>query len=280
MMPSQKIIWSPERLRYVAGAALMLNGFFPAVWIILTSLKSETELVQQPVTYWPQSPTLENYRQALTAQPLLHYLGNSLLVASLSTILTLLVASGAAYALARLDIKHKQFILTLMVASSTFPLISLLVPLFEVMRGFGLLNTSLALILPYTVLNLPVCVLVLVSFFQTIPQDLENAAMLDGCSRLGALWHVVLPLSLPGLFTAGILCFVNAWDEFLLALSFNANAAMRTAPVGIALYQGEFSFPWPLISAALVITTVPVAVVIAIFQEKVVGGLTQGGLKG
>jgi multiple sugar transport system permease protein len=161
-----------------------------------------------------------------------------------------------------------------------FPLIALLVPIFEIMRSLGLLNTYTALVLPYTVLNLPVCTLVLVSFFQSIPRDLENAAMIDGCSRLGALWHVVLPLAAPGVFTAGILAFVNAWDEFLLALSLNASAAMRTAPVGIAMYQGEYTFPWPLISAALIVTIIPVALLIALFQERVIGGLTQGGLKG
>jgi len=195
-------------------------------------------------------------------------------------VLSLLVAACAAYAIARLSLRYRQWILTAIVASSMFPLISLLVPIFETMRSLNLLNSYLALVLPYTVLNLPVCTLVLVSFFQSIPKDLENAAMIDGCSRLGALWRVVIPLSAPGVFTAGILAFVNAWDEFLLALSLNASAAMRTAPVGIALYQGEYSFPWPLISAALVITIVPVALLIALFQERVIGGLTQGGLKG
>jgi multiple sugar transport system permease protein len=161
-----------------------------------------------------------------------------------------------------------------------FPLVTLLVPIFETMRAFGLLNSYTALVLPYIVLNLPVCTLVLVSFFQSIPKDLENAAMIDGCTRLGALWRVVVPLAAPGVFTAGILAFVNAWDEFLLALSLNSSASMRTLPVGITLYQGEFTFPWPIISAALIVAIVPIAVLIAVFQERVVGGLTQGGLKG
>ena len=199
---------------------------------------------------------------------------------SFFTVLSLLVATGAAYAIARLNLRYRQWILTAIVASSMFPLIALLVPIFEIMRSLGLLNSYTALVLPYTVLNLPVCTLVLVSFFQSIPRDLENAAMIDGCSRLGALWHVVLPLAAPGVFTAGILAFVNAWDEFLLALSLNASAAMRTAPVGIAMYQGEYTFPWPLISAALIVTIIPVALLIALFQERVIGGLTQGGLKG
>jgi multiple sugar transport system permease protein len=267
-------------LRLLAAAIVVINGFFPAVWILLTSLKTEAELVSKPITYWPRDATLANYVQAFTDQPLLRYLGNSALVATLATISSLVVAAFAAYAIARLNLRHRQLILTAIVASSMFPLVTLLVPIFETMRSLGLLNTYTALVLPYTVLNLPVCTLVLVSFFQSIPRDLENAAMIDGCTRMGALVRVVVPLAAPGVFTAGILAFVNAWDEFLLALSLNASASMRTLPVGITLYQGEFTFPWPIISAALIVAIVPIAVLIAVFQERVVGGLTQGGLKG
>ncbi len=272
--------WTSKQLRWIAAAVVVLNGFFPAVWILLTSLKTEVELVKKPITYLPHNPTLQNYVQAFTDQPLLTYLGNSLIVALLATAASLVVSAFAAYALARLNLKRRQLILTCIVASSMFPLVTLLVPIFETMRTLNLLNTYTALVLPYIVLNLPICTLVLVSFFQSIPKDLENAAMIDGCTRLGALWRVVVPLAAPGVFTAGILSFVNSWDEFLLALSLNSSASMRTAPVGITLYQGEFTFPWPIISAALIVTIVPVAILIAIFQERVVGGLTQGGLKG
>ena len=268
------------KLRWLAATLVVFNGFFPALWILLTSLKTEAELVSKPITWWPASPTLNNYVQAFTDQPLLRYMANSAIVALGATLLSLLVATGAAYAIARLNLRYRQLVLTTIIASSMFPLVTLLVPIFETMRSIGLLNTYTALVLPYVVLNLPVCTLVLVSFFQSIPRDLENAAMIDGCTRLGALVRVVLPLAAPGVFTAGILAFVNAWDEFLLALSLNASASMRTLPVGITLYQGEFSFPWPIISAALIVAIVPVAVLIAIFQERVVGGLTQGGIKG
>ena len=273
-------IFDSRSLRLIAAGLVVVNGFFPALWILLTSLKTETELVSKPITWWPRNITFGNYVQAFTDQPLLKYLGNSLAVALLATVFSLLVSALAAYAIARLNLRRRQLILTCIVASSMFPLVTLLVPIFETMRAVGLLNTYTALVLPYVVLNLPVCTLVLVSFFQSIPRDLENAAMIDGCTRLGALWRVVVPLAAPGVFTAGILAFVNAWDEFLLALSLNSNAAMRTVPVGITLYQGEFTFPWPIISAALIVAIVPVAVLIAVFQERVVGGLTQGGLKG
>lgn len=267
-------------LRLAVGGILIINGLFPALWILFTSLKGEPELMRKPITWLPDLPTMENYLRAFSDQPLLLFLFNSFMVALLSTIATLFVATLAAYALARLNLRFRDLILSAIIAVSTFPLVTLLVPLFEIMRALGLLNTWAALILPYIVLSLPVCTLILVSFFEGIPRDLENAAMVDGCTRLGALFKVVVPLSAPGVFTAGILAFVNAWDEFLLALSFNSNPALRTLPVGITLYQGEFAFPWPVISAALIVGIVPVAVLIVIFQERVVSGLTSGGIKG
>jgi multiple sugar transport system permease protein len=264
----------------LAALIVILNGTFPILWILLTSLKTEAELTRRPITWLPADPTWTNYVRAFADQPLLLFVLNSFIVALLATALSILVAGLAAYALARLNVRGRNLILGALVAVSTFPLITLMVPLFQIMRGLGLLNTYLALILPYAVLNLPVCTLVLVSFFESIPKDLENAAMIDGCTRLGALWRIVVPLAAPGVFTAAILAFVNAWDEFLLALSFMSSQGMRTVAVGITLYQGEFAFPWPLISAALIVALVPIAVLIVTFQEKVVSGLTQGGLKG
>jgi len=267
-------------LRLFAAAALLINGMFPALWILFTSLKNEAELTAKPITWLPHAPTLANYMQAFSDQPLHIFLFNSFIVALLSTCLTLFISVLAAYALARLNLRYRGLILSAIIAVSTFPLVTLLVPLFEIMRTLNLLNTWIALVLPYTVLSLPVCTLMLVSFFEGIPRDLENAAMIDGCTRIGALFKIVVPLCAPGVFTAGILAFVNAWDEFLLALSFNSNPSLRTLPVGIQLYQGEFAFPWPVISAALVVGIVPVAILIVIFQERVVSGLTAGGIKG
>ena len=265
---------------WFAAIIVVVNGFFPAVWILLTSLKTETELLQVPITYLPQAPTLDNYRTAFTAQPILRFMWNSVVVAGLSTALCVLVSALAAYALTRLKLGQRNLIMSLLLAVAMFPLISLMVPLFKLMRELGLLNTYLALILPYTVLSMPICTLVMASFFQDIPPDLEAAAMIDGCSRVGALFKVVVPLSAPGVFTAAILAFVNAWDEFLLALTMMNRVSMRTLSVGITLYQGEFAFPWPLISAALIVAIVPICILIAVFQERVVGGLTAGGVKG
>ncbi len=278
--PAGGPILSGTPLRLLVGSILVVNGMFPALWILFTSLKTEAELTQKPITWFPHAPTVANYVRAFTDQPLPLFLFNSFMVALLSTMLTLLVSVLAAYALARLKIRGRDLILSAIIAVSTFPLVTLLVPLFEIMRALGLLNSWVALILPYTVLSLPVCTLILVAFFEGIPRDLENAAMIDGCTRIGALFKVVVPLSAPGVFTAGIIAFVNAWDEFLLALSFNSSPSLRTLPVGVTLYQGEFAFPWPVISAALIVGIVPIAVLIVIFQERVVSGLTSGGMKG
>ncbi len=272
--------FSRKTVVWFSALVVVVNGFFPAIWILFTSLKTETELLQVPITYLPQAATLDNYVLAFTAQPILHFMWNSVVVAGVSTALCVLVSALAAYALTRLRMPHRNLIMSLLLAVAMFPLISLMVPLFKVMRELGLLNTYLALILPYTVLSMPICTLVMASFFQDIPPDLEAAAMIDGCSRVGALFKVVVPLSAPGVFTAAILAFVNAWDEFLLALTMMNRVSMRTLSVGITLYQGEFAFPWPLISAALIIAIVPICVLIAVFQERVVGGLTSGGVKG
>jgi multiple sugar transport system permease protein len=277
---SVKLFPSPKKMTLLAGAIVAINGFFPAIWILFTSLKTESELMRLPITIWPAAPTLSNYTRVFVDQPILTFLWNSLAVATLSTLLCVSVSAMAAYALVRLRLPAPNLILSTLLAISMFPLISLMVPLFSVMRDLSMLNTWWALIFPYAVLSMPVCTLVLISFFQDIPKDLENAAMIDGCSRVGALWHVVIPLTAPGVFTAAILAFVNAWDEFLLALTLSPRVASRTLPVGITLYQGEFSFPWPIISAALVVAIVPICILIAIFQERVVGGLTSGGMKG
>ena len=270
----------PRTMVWFAALVIALNGFFPALWILFTSFKTESELMRLPITILPAAPTLANYVRVFVDQPILTFLFNSFMVATLSTFLCVTVSACAAYALVRLRLPAPNLILSVMLAVAMFPLISLMVPLFQTMRALNLLNTWPALILPYSVLSIPVCTLVLISFFQDIPRDLENAAMIDGCTRLGALRNVVIPLTAPGVFTAGILAFVNAWDEFLLALTLSPRVASRTLPVGITLYQGEFSFPWPIISAALIVAIAPISVLIAVFQDRVVGGLTQGGVKG
>ena len=261
-------------------ALVLVNGLFPVLWIFFTSLKTEVELAATPITWLPEQASLANYQQAFSEQPLLLFLGNSVAIALLSALLALVISIGAAYAFARLALPKAGWLLVGLIALAMCPPATLQVPLFEMMRALGLLNTWLALILPNAVLSLPVCILVLVAFFKSLPESLEQAAMLDGCTRVGALWRIVLPLSLPGVITAGTLAFVNAWDEFLFALVLNAAPENRTLPVGILFYQGEYTFPWPLISAALIVGILPLVVLIAFSQQRLVGNLTAGGMKG
>jgi multiple sugar transport system permease protein len=271
--------WARHGTR-LAGLLVIVNGGFPLMWIALTSLKSENELTRRPITYLPQAPGIDNYVEAFSAQPLGRFLFNSFVVSGLSALLAVAVSALAAYAIARMRFRGKALILGLLVMIATLPMISLVVPLFQIMRGAGLLNTHAALILPNAVFNLPICILVLVSFFQSLPLELEDAATMDGASRMQTLWHVIIPLSAPGVATAAILAFVNAWEEFLLALTLISSQSMRTVSVGLTLYQGEFAFPWPLISAALIISFIPIVILVVVFQEKVVSGLTAGAIKG
>ena len=282
----------------IALVIVIINGLFPSVWLLLTSFKQDGELTRLPITYLPADPTLQNYVEVFARNPFALFLRNSFVVSVAATLITVLFASLAGYALGRLRLKGRKVILTGIVMTSMFPSLVLLVPLYRLFRGvqipwlsgllffpegFGtpnLLNTYWALIIPYVALSLPIATMILTSFFQLIPDDLEAAATVDGTSRLGALFHIIMPLSAPGMVTAAIIVFVNSWNEFLLALTFNTAVEMRTVPVGITFYQGQFSFPWAVISAAVTLGVIPLVLLIIFFQQKIISGLTAGGVKG
>lgn len=280
-----------RRLLLQLGLALVIvNGLFPPIWLLLTSFKREGELSRLPISYFPQEPTFANYVAVFEENPFARFMLNSAVVSLAATLVCVLFAALAGYALARLRLPGRRAILTGIVVSSMFPALVLLVPLYRMFVGFelpglgwftpNLLNTYWALIIPYVALSLPIATLILTSFFQLIPDELENAAVVDGCSRVGALFRIVAPLSAPGVVTAAIIVFVNSWNEFLLALTFNSALSMRTVPVGITLYQGEFSFPWAVISAAVTLGILPLVVLIIFFQQRIISGLTAGGVKG
>ncbi|MEJ2667640.1 MAG: carbohydrate ABC transporter permease [Deinococcales bacterium] len=290
------------------GLVLMVvNGLFPAAWLLLTSFKSEDELTHLPITYFPQHATLHNYVAVFQQNPFARFLLNSTVVSLGATLVCVLFAALAGYALARLHLTGRRAILTAIVMTSMFPALVMMVPLYRLFVGVplpllsplvgylhalgwgfmpaslnspNLLNTYWALIIPYVALSLPITTLILTSFFQLIPEDLEAAATVDGATRVGALFRVVAPLSAPGMVTASIIAFVNSWNEFLLALTFNTAMNMRTVPVGITLYQGQFAFPWAVISAAITIGIVPLVLLILFFQQRIISGLTAGGVKG
>jgi multiple sugar transport system permease protein len=267
----------------VALAVLVVNGVYPLVWMLLTSLKTELELTGQPVpiNWLPAVPQFGNYARVFAAQPFGQFFLNSLIVASLSTVLCVFVATLAAYALSRLNLASRGLITVLIVAASIFPVVSLIVPLYQGMLALGWLNTYAALVIPYAAFSLPISILTLSAFFQGIPKELEDAAMVDGCSRFGALWRIIVPLSAPGVATAAILAFVNAWNEFLLALTFANAPAVRTIPPAITNFQSQFGgFQWEVVSAAIIIAIIPVVVLILVFQQRIISGLTSGSVKG
>jgi multiple sugar transport system permease protein len=270
----------------IGAITVIVNGIYPMLWMFLTSLKDEGELTSKPISYLPKVLITSNYQEIFKSGgeserlSLSVYFVNSLVVSGISTLLCVLIAALAAYALARLKLRYRGLISTAIVAASMFPAISLMIPLFQIMRGVGILNTYPALIVPYIAMSLPIATLILTTFFQSIPEDLESAAQVDGCSRLGALWRIIVPLAAPGVVTAAIIVFVNSWNEFLLASTLSASPSRQTLPVGIQNFQGEMSFPWPLISAAIIVSIVPIVILIAAFQQRVVSGLTAGSVKG
>ncbi len=271
---------APARAGFYAMAVVFaVFSFFPIAWILLSSFMPLQELTAQPLAYLPQPPTLDSYRFALQQAPFARYYLNSTVCSLVATFACLVLAGLAGYAIARLRFRGKQVVLVGILMASFFPPITQLIPLYNVMNQFGLLNTYWALIIPYTFHTLPMAIWLLSAYLRDIPRDLEEAAMVDGTSRLGAFWRVIVPISAPGFITAGIIVFVYNWNEFLFALTFEPNADMRTIPVGIALYQGQFTYPWGTISAATVLAVVPLVLIILAFQRRLITGLTAGAVK-
>jgi multiple sugar transport system permease protein len=264
---------------YVMAAAFALVAFLPMVWILDTSLKPLSQLTTQPPTYLPWPATLQNYVVAFAQQPFARYYLNSAVVSVAATAACLALAALAGYAIARLRFRWKRVVLIGILSASLFPPITQLLPLYNVMQTLGLLNNYLALIIPYTFHTLPMAIWLLSAYLRDIPRDLEEAAMVDGAGRMRALLRVVLPLSSPGLVTTGVIVFVYDWNEFLFSLTFMTQQDMRTIPVGIALYQGQYSFPWGTISAATVMAVIPLVLLILFFQRRLIAGLTAGAVK-
>jgi multiple sugar transport system permease protein len=261
---------------YGSIAALVLVSFFPVIWMLITSVKPASEAVQFPVTYIPQTITLENYRIAFEQAPFLRYLFNSFVVASGTAIIDVFLGALAGYALSRLDFDYKLPVLLIILFSSMLPFISRLIPLFRLARDTMLLNDYIGLILPYAAFQLPFAVWIMQAYFKELPASLEEAGLMDGLTRLGVLFRIILPVSAPAMATSAIIVFIYAWNEFLFALTFMTEDKMRTITVGIALYQGEYTFPWGTISAAVVLSIVPLLLFMVFFQRKVVEGLTAG----
>jgi trehalose/maltose transport system permease protein len=267
-------------LFYILVAAIVFYAVFPFYYAILSSLKTGTELFS--VDYFPVKWNFDNYVGVFRDNPFATNIWNSVIVAFSTVALSLFLGVTAAYALARIRFRGRGLLLLVILGVSMFPQVAVLSGMFQMVRAFGLYNHLPALILSYMIFTLPFTVWVLTTFMRDLPKELEEAAILDGASSWTILTKVFMPLMWPALVTTGLLAFIAAWNEFLFALTFTLTNDMRTVPVGIALMSGASSheLPWGNIMAASVLVTLPLVVLVLIFQRRIVSGLTAGAVKG
>ena len=259
--------------------AVMGFSLIPFYWLVNTSLKKGVSLSKGEL--FPSQPTFENYLAVFQNPEFLLALRNSVIIAVVTTTVALVFASFAAYALARLRMRRKALILTLILSVTTFPAIAIAAPMFSIWREIGLYDTLLGLIIPKLTFALPLAIYTLTSFFKEIPRELEESAYMDGATPFTAFRKVILPLAVPGLATTAILVFISVWNEFLLAVTLTTSPEARPVPVAIAFFSGTSEFDQPLgtISAASVIITVPLVILVLVCQKRIVSGMTAGGTK-
>ncbi len=261
-------------------AIIILTATFPLYYAIITSFKSGTAIFE--VDYLPRAVSIANYAHVLSEGAFPRNLLNSVIVSTVVVCISLLLAVTAAYALARIRFRGRGLLLITILSVSMFPQVAVLAGLFEMIRAFGLYNTLASLVISYMIFTLPFTVWVLTTFMRDLPVELEEAAIVDGAPPWVIVFKVFLPLLKPALAATGLLAFIAAWNEFLFALTFVVNNEMRTVPVAIALLSGATAHetPWGGIMAASVIVTVPLIVLVLVFQRRIVSGLTAGGVKG
>jgi trehalose/maltose transport system permease protein len=256
-----------------------LYCLLPFLWFVLTSWKSPAELTAIPPKLVP-SFHWDFYRSALQERGLLRYIVNSLIVAGSATFIAIVIGSLAAYALSRFRLPWTKVYLLILLVVSMFPQIAIAGPVWSILDHLGWLNTYRGLVAAYIAFSLPLATWILTTFFGEVPREIEEAAVIDGCSRLQALWKIVLPLAAPGILTAALLVFIHAWNEFFFALIILTNPDLQTLPVGIALFPGEYTMPWGEIAAASTLATLPLIFLTLLFQRGIVRGLSAGAVKG
>jgi len=277
---NQRAPWL-SALIYAAAALIVFISVGPFVYMVATSLKTGAALFDPAV--WPKSPGLGNYTNLFDgAQPFGRHLANSVMVATLTVGGAILMGVTAAYALGRIRFKGKGLLMLTLLGVSMFPQVAVLSGMFELIQSLGLFNRAIGLVVPYTIFTLPFTVWILTTFMRELPNELEEAAIMDGCGPLRIIFQVFMPLLWPALVSTGLLAFIGAWNEFLFALTFIVEDDQRTVPVGISLIAGAtaYEIPWGSIMAASVIVTVPLLVLVLVFQKKIVSGLTAGAVKG
>jgi multiple sugar transport system permease protein len=266
----------------IAIACVVIFCLAPVMWQLLTSFKVNQDISQVPSVYFPTRITLNHYTELFTRRPFWRYILNSAFVSIISTAFSLAFGAPAAYALARLRPWGGKLILASILIITLFPGILLFLGLLEIIQKLHLGNNYLALIIPYTAINLPLTILVLRSFFEQLPKDLEDSAKIDGYNTLQMLLQILLPMTIPALVTTGILTFIFAWNEFIFALTFITREEMKTIPVAAAQLGGatQFEIPYGPIAAATIVGTLPLVLLVLFFQRKIIQGLTAGAVKG
>jgi multiple sugar transport system permease protein len=266
-------------LIYVGALIVLVWSGGPFVWQFSTSFQLDKALSAGTPTFIPHPFTFQHYYDAFVQRHLQYYLRNSLLVAGATTLLCLIVGALAAFSLSRLKVRGRFGVLMLILSVSMFPQIAIVGPLYLIASYLNLLDTYTGLVITYLALGLPLVTWVLFGYFETLPHEIDEAARMDGVTTLGLLWRIILPVSLPSLVTTGLLAFIAAWNEFMFALAFTSTAQHQTVPVGIANFTNLFYVPWGDIAAASAVVTVPLIVLVLIFQRHIIEGLTQGGIK-
>lgn len=256
-----------------------LYCLIPFLWFVATSLKTPAELTAIPPKLIPAFQW-GFYISALETHGLLRYVANSAIVAGVATFVSILIGSLAAYAMARLQLAWTRFYLLILLAISMFPQIAIAGPVWTILNRLDSLNTYHGLVAAYIALTLPLAIWILTTFFREVPREIEEAALIDGCSRLQALRKVVFPIAAPGILTAALLVFIYCWNEFFFALIIMTDPHVQTLPVGIALFPGEYTMPWGEIAAASTLATLPLIFLTLIFQRGIVRGLAAGAVKG
>ncbi|MFI1620103.1 carbohydrate ABC transporter permease [Streptomyces lydicus] len=267
-------------LLYAGVAAVVAYCLAPFYWMLVSSLRRTSDIFAN--SPFPTRLSFENYLAVLDpSESFTRGLLNSLVVAGTTTVVALVLATFTAYAMARLEFRLKRLVLTLIIATSMFPVVSLVVPLLKMFVDFGWINSYQAMIVPSMSFTLPLAVWNLTAFFRQMPDELEHAAMVDGCTRGQAFRKIIIPLAAPGMFTTAIITFIAAWNEFLIALSMTNKPEMQTAPVAISTFSGASQFETPFGSqmAAGVLVTVPLVIMVLLFQRRIVAGLTAGAAK-
>jgi len=269
-----------SRLLAAAGTAALVAALcFPLYWMVVASLTPEAQLFESPPLV-PRTLVLDHYHALFTSRDFWTPIVNSLVVAGSTTMLSVGLGAMCAYALARLPFRGRTVVLALVLATSMFPQVSIVPPLYLLLREAGLINTYPGLVLPYLTFAMPLTIWLLTAFFRQLPVDVEEAAAVDGAGRLRTLREIVLPMAWPGLATTAILTFLYCWNEFLFALSFTLGPERHTVPVAIALFRGQYQVSWGEILAASVVASVPVALIVLLAQRRIIAGLTAGAVKG